>query len=78
MAGGSSAPSFHSTVTRLLARLTLAPRTPACSAETLLDRDDAGAAIDPVDHQVHRGDAVGRVTHEVRQVLRFRHGGAPS
>src|SRR5271165_4770831 len=30
MTGGSSAPSFHSTVTRLLARLTRAPRTPAC------------------------------------------------
>ena len=48
------------------------------SAEPLLDRDDAGPAVDPVDHEIHRGDAVGGVTHEVRQVLRFRHGGPPS
>ena len=74
MTGGSSAPSFHSTVTRLLARFTRAPRTPASLREALLDRDDAGAAIDAVDDKIHRGDAVGRAADEMREVLRFRQG----
>ncbi len=46
-------------------------------AETLLDRDDAGAAINTVHHEIHCRDAVGGAPHEMRQVLRFRHG-APS
>ena len=41
-------------------------------AQALLDRDDAGAAIDPVDDKVHGGDAVGGAAHEMRKVLRFR------
>ena len=72
--GGSSAPSFHSTVTRLLARLTRAPRTPSCLPQALLDRDDAGAAIDAVDDEIHRRDAFGGAANEKREVLRFRHG----
>ena len=42
------------------------------SAQALLDRDDAGAAIDAVDDEIHRRDAVGGMAHEVRKVLRFR------
>ena len=47
-------------------------------AEALLDRADAGAAMDAFDDQVHRRDAVERTAHEQRQILRGGHcGSAP-